>query len=266
MLDLIWDAIVFGPQPARSQAQVALKKNLTQLLKLADFQHPSQNPARLRAQQVQQIDTLLSLFDELHAKAVMDLDFFYDSDPAAKLHEEVLLAYPGYRAIVFYRFAHELWKLKIPLLPRLISEVAHSQTGIDIHPGAQIQTPFFIDHGTGVVIGETTQIGKRVKIYQGVTLGATVVRKSESHQKRHPTIEDDVVLYAGSCILGGTTVIGRSSVIGGNVWLTQSVKPYSVVSVQSKIKVRSLKPPHSQVKKANKKAKKTKKIKKGKLK
>ncbi|MGK0288717.1 MAG: serine O-acetyltransferase [bacterium] len=159
-----------------------------------------------------------------------DVHAAYDGDPAAKYHEEVIVSYPGIRAISYHRIAHEFYKRDIPLLPRLISEFAHMETGIDIHPGAQIGESFFIDHGTGVVIGETCEIGKNVTLYQMVTLGAVSFKKNENGDiikgiKRHPTIEDDVILYAGCTILGGNTVIGKGSVIGGNVWITQSVEP-----------------------------------------
>lgn len=163
---------------------------------------------------------------------VLDLDALaaLQGDPAAYSKEEVILTYPGFYAICIHRLAHTLYKLDIPLLPRLMSEYAHEKTGIDIHPGAQIAESFFIDHGTGVVIGETALIGKNVKIYQGVTLGALSVKKKLQSVKRHPTIEDDVVIYANSTILGGETVIGKGSVIGGNTWIVQSVEPSSVIT------------------------------------
>jgi serine O-acetyltransferase len=175
------------------------------------------------------------VYNELLKDAQAILSF----DPAARSIEEVVVAYPGFYAIAVSRLAHELYLLKIPILPRIISEYAHSQTGIDIHPGATIGSAFFIDHGTGVVIGETTIIGNNVKIYQGVTLGALQVRKEEAHLKRHPTIEDNVVIYSGTTILGGKTVIGRDSIIGGNVWLTESVPASSFVYHKSEIKVRT---------------------------
>ncbi|MGD9101474.1 MAG: serine acetyltransferase, partial [Anaerolineae bacterium] len=142
---------------------------------------------------------------------------------------EVIVAYPGLTAISTHRLAHFLYQREVPLLPRIMNEYVHHQTGIDIHPGATIGDSFFIDHGTGVVVGETTVIGAHVKIYQGVTLGALSVKKSLARKKRHPTIEDRVVIYAGATILGGDTVIGRDSVIGGNVWLIHSVPPGSRV-------------------------------------
>lgn len=152
-----------------------------------------------------------------------------EGDPAAQSIEEVILSYPGFFAVVAYRIAHALYLRKVPLLPRLLTEYAHQKTGIDIHPGAQIGGSLFIDHGTGVVIGETTVIGHNVKIYQGVTLGALRVDREHRTKKRHPTIEDNVVIYAGATILGGETTIGRNSVIGGNVWITRSIPAWSRV-------------------------------------
>jgi serine O-acetyltransferase len=164
-----------------------------------------------------------------------DAELFTESDPASAGHDEVILCYPGFYAIMVYRFANAIHALGIPILPRLLSEHAHSRTGIDIHPGATIGRHFYIDHGTGIVIGETTVIGDGVKMYQGVTLGATFVKKDLQGTKRHPTIEDGVILYAGCTILGGGTVIGRGSVIGGNVWLTESVEPGTKVFYRSEI-------------------------------
>jgi len=173
-----------------------------------------------------------AFFNSLH-EAFIDLideaECYLKFDPAAYSIEEVILCYPGFYAITVYRLSHLLYSLGIPLLPRIISEHAHSRTGIDIHPGATIGKRLFIDHGTGIVIGETTMIGENVKIYQGVTLGALHVEKGMTNTKRHPTIEDNVIIYAGSTILGGKTVIGHDTVIGGNVWLTSSVEPHTVV-------------------------------------
>lgn len=152
-----------------------------------------------------------------------DVEAAFVGDPAAKSREEIILAYPGVEAIAIHRVAHEIWNRGIPLLPRMMSEIIHGKTGIDIHPGAKIGEYFFIDHATGIVIGETTEIGRHVKIYQGVTLGALSVAKDEANLKRHPSIEDRVTIYAGATILGGKTVIGADSIIGGNVWLTSSV-------------------------------------------
>jgi serine O-acetyltransferase len=162
-----------------------------------------------------------------------DVEAAFDGDPAAKSYAEIVTAYPSVAAVATYRVAHELHALGIPLVPRVMSETAHARTGIDIHPGANIGRRFFIDHGTGVVIGETADIGDRVVIYQGVTLGALAPRKGQALRgvKRHPTLEDDVTIYAGATILGGETVIGRGSVIGGNVWLTHSIPPCSKVQI-----------------------------------
>jgi len=172
-------------------------------------------------------------------KLNQDAKCLYQHDPAANSVEEVILAYPGFFAIAVYRLSHEFQKNNMPLVPRMMSEYAHRLTGIDIHPGATIGSPFFIDHGTGVVIGESAVIRNHVKIYQGVTLGALQVSKDMKDTKRHPTVEDDVTIYAGSTILGGDTVIGAHSTIGGNVWLTQSVPPNSLVYQTSEIKLKS---------------------------
>jgi serine O-acetyltransferase len=181
----------------------------------------------------------ISKIPEVHDKLWLDADAIYKGDPASESIDEVILAYPGFMAIAIYRLAHELYKLRVPIIPRIFTEHAHQITGIDIHPGAEIDSPFFIDHGTGIVIGETTKIGKNVKIYQGVTLGALSVDKSLSKVKRHPTIEDDVIIYSQSVILGGNTVIGKGCIIGGNSWLTQSVPPNSIVYSKMEMKVRS---------------------------
>lgn len=167
----------------------------------------------------------ISKLTEIRSKLLLDVVAAQVGDPAASSMEEIILSYPGLKAVMIYRIAHQFYKMGIPLIPRMMGEYAHSETGIDIHPGATIGDSFFIDHGTGVVIGETTIIGDRVKIYQGVTLGALSVKKEEANTKRHPTIEDDVTIYAGATILGGETVVGRSSVIGGNVWIIKSVLP-----------------------------------------
>lgn len=164
-----------------------------------------------------------------------DIDAMYEGDPAARDREEIIRAYPGFYAISAYRIAHQLFLLGVKTVPRLITEHAHSKTGIDIHPKAVIGEHFFIDHGTGIVIGETTIIGDHVKIYQGVTLGALSVRKEDAETKRHPTIEDHVVIYSGATILGGHTVIGQGSIIGGNVWLTKSVPPGSKIYYKAKM-------------------------------
>ncbi|WP_426482739.1 serine O-acetyltransferase EpsC [Chryseobacterium sp. R2ACT005] len=179
-------------------------------------------------------ESLPGLYDQL----VLDAKSIVEFDPAADSLEEVYLAYPGFFATYVYRISHQLWTQEVKILPRVISEYAHSKTGIDIHPGAAIGKSFFIDHGTGIVIGETTVIGNNVKIYQGVTLGALNVSKEKAHQKRHPNIEDDVIIYSGATILGGETTIGRESIIGGNVWITQDVPANSLVYHKSEIKIK----------------------------
>jgi serine O-acetyltransferase len=192
-----------------------------------------------RSQQLpgHQIDEITSAFFEalpvLRHTLLKDVNAMYEGDPAARNRHEVIRTYPGFVAIAAYRIAHSLHRLQVEGLPRAITEYAHSKTGIDIHPGATIGENFCIDHGTGIVIGETTFIGSHVKIYQGVTLGALSVDKADALVKRHPTIEDHVVIYAGATILGGDTVVGHHSIIGGNVWLTRSVPPHSKIYYQS---------------------------------
>jgi serine O-acetyltransferase len=168
-----------------------------------------------------------------------DIAAILAGDPAAESEDEVVLAYPGFLATAVHRFSHELYRLRVPVFPRVVSEWSHRETGIDIHPGATIGREFAIDHGTGVVIGETSIIGDRVRIYQGVTLGALAVSKRLAHTKRHPTIGNDVVIYANATILGGSTIVGDGSIIGGNVWLTSSVPPRSVVQFSSRVERRA---------------------------
>ena len=184
-------------------------------------------------------DIFFEKFAEIYRSLENDAQYIFENDPAAQSVEEVMFSYPGFFAIAVYRLSHELFKSKIPLIPRIWTEYAHSKTGIDIHPGAEIGENFFIDHGTGIVIGETTVIGKKVKIYQGVTLGALSVTKDLQDQKRHPTIEDHVVIYANATILGGETIIGENSLIGGNVWITESVPPNSVVFHKGQVTVKN---------------------------
>lgn len=192
----------------------------------------------VKEQTTQFFDALPSV----HEALLLDADAVLQFDPAATSLDEVLIAYPGFYATAVYRISHQLRNQGLPLLPRIFSEHAHSKTGIDINPGAVIGPSFFIDHGTGIVIGETSHIGSRVKIYQGVTLGAMNVSKELASTKRHPTIEDDVVIYSGATILGGETVVGKSSIIGGNVWLTYSVPPHSIVYHKSEMRVRDKNP------------------------
>lgn len=210
-----------------------LKRDLIQLIKLLNGQTPPN---------VEEIsDAFINKLPQIHSMLWADAEFIYQGDPAAESIDEVILAYPGFMAIVIYRIAHELYLLKVPIIPRILTEHAHQITGIDIHPGATIGSPFFIDHGTGIVIGETTIIGKNVKLYQGVTLGALSVDKSLAQTKRHPTIEDDVVIYSQAVILGGDTVIGNNSIVGGNSWVTQSIPPNSIVYNKSEVRVRRTK-------------------------
>jgi len=178
----------------------------------------------------------LHALPEMREMLAKDIRAAYEGDPAASGFDEIIFSYPGLFAITVYRIAHRLHGMKIPLIPRIMSEYAHSRTGIDIHPGARIGESFFIDHGTGVVIGETTDIGNHVRIYQGVTLGALSLSRDECvalrNTKRHPTIEDDVIIYANATVLGGGTVIGARSVIGGNVWITNSIMPDTEVFIR----------------------------------
>lgn len=174
---------------------------------------------------------------ELYRKMNTDITATLDGDPAAQSEFEIIRTYPGFLAVSLYRIAHQLLRSGIPLIPRVLTEYAHSATGIDIHPGAVIGEFLFIDHGTGIVIGETTVIGDHVKLYQGVTLGALSVEKFMANTKRHPTIGNHVIIYSGATILGGDTFIGEHSIIGGNVWLTKSVQPHSTVYHQSAMKV-----------------------------
>lgn len=175
----------------------------------------------------------------IYSNTMLDAKAILAFDPAAHSLDEVLHVYPGFYAIAIHRISHFLWQHDLSFVSRLFSERAHSKTGIDIHPGAQIGQSFAIDHGTGIVIGETAVIGDRVKMYQGVTLGALSVVKENASKKRHPSIEDDVIIYGHATILGGTTVVGRESVIGGNVWVTNSVPAFSVVFHKSEIKIKS---------------------------
>ncbi|WP_225414334.1 serine O-acetyltransferase EpsC [Stigmatella hybrida] len=216
--------------PAIRRDVMGVEANLVRLLALLRPLYPGTEesvPQRFMAE-------LPDIYDWLR----QDADAIFEADPAARNVDEVILTYPGFYAIAIFRVAHALHQLGFPLLPRLLTEFAHQRTGVDIHPGATIGRRFVIDHGTGVVIGETTVIGERVKVYQGVTLGALVVQKSLANSKRHPTLEDDVVVYANATILGGDTIVGRGSIIAGNAWLTQSVPPQSVVSRRTEVRQR----------------------------
>ena len=180
------------------------------------------------------IEIFYSKIPKIYDSLQKDAQAILDTDPAADCISEIINSYPGFLAIAFYRISNSISNLEINMLPRIISEYAHSKTGIDIHPNAKIGVPFMIDHGTGIVIGETCIIGKNVSIYQGVTLGALQVEKSMEEKKRHPTVEDNVVIYANATILGGSTIIGNNSVIGGNTFITKSVNPFSMVMQANK--------------------------------
>ncbi len=239
-------ALFMGFYSTRSLSQATLKSSMREHLVPAfealveQIQRAMRYEARLGRGEDHEAgwaeEVVLRLFRELpRLRALLNTDVVaaYDGDPAAKSIEEIVFSYPAVRAITAHRIAHQLHLSGVPMLPRIISEHAHSETGIDIHAGARIGERFFIDHGTGVVIGETAEIGRNVKIYQGVTLGALSTRRSPQTRagaravmsKRHPTIQDDVTIYSGATILGGETVIGAGSVIGGNTWLTRSVPP-----------------------------------------
>ncbi len=223
--------VYITPEDVVAKVQL-LKRDLIQLLISLNGNKP-----------LDDVDTIADAFigriPSIHSNLWKDAEAIYSGDPAAENIDEVILAYPGFMAILIYRISHELYLLKVPIIPRIISEHAHQITGIDIHPGATIGSPFFIDHGTGIVIGETSLIGKNVKIYQGVTLGALSVDKSLAQTKRHPTIEDNVIIYSQAVILGGNTVIGKNSVVGGNAWVTQSIPADSVVYNKSEVRVKT---------------------------
>ena len=244
-----------APRPLRALAEEFAGRVLALLF--PQFAHPlrlgvagvdeeaAQIDALLRAAitpMVHDVESVVATFlDQLpgvRAALLLDAEAILAGDPAAESLEEVIVAYPGFLATAVHRVAHELYRLGVPVFPRLLSEWSHRETGIDIHPGAVLGASFAIDHGTGVVIGETSIIGDRVRLYQGVTLGAHAVSKKLAHQKRHPTIGNDVVVYANATILGGTTVIGGGSIIGGNVWMTSSVPPRSVVQFSSRVEQR----------------------------
>ncbi|HOS58059.1 MAG TPA: serine acetyltransferase [Bacteroidales bacterium] len=206
------------------------------------YQVIKENIAKLLSHEeaTSKLDTLIKKIPRIKENLLLDAQAFVDNDPAAKSIEEVIFTYPGFFALTVHRIAHELYRLNVPIIPRLLSEYAHKQTGIDIHPGAKIGNSLFLDHGTGIVIGETCVIGNNVKIYQNVTLGALHVVKNNPAIQRHPTVEDNVIIYAGATILGGKTIIGNNSIIGGNVWLTQSVLPHSLVYYSSEMKFRHI--------------------------
>ena len=208
-------------------------------LKLQLEQILYRNPVKSDHEVEHVADLFFSELEAIHQLLEKDVLAIFEGDPAARSETEVIRTYPGFFAIAAHRIAHSLYSFGVRLIPRMISEFAHSKTGIDIHPGAQIGESFCIDHGTGIVIGETTVIGKWVKLYQGVTLGALSVSKLDAEVKRHPTIGDHSIIYAGATILGGKTEIGAYSIIGGNVWLTQSVPANSKIYYQAQMSTTS---------------------------
>lgn len=215
---------------------IAFRLNKQIAIALRYGQNPDEEKLIATKEEAQKITLqFLQKIPEIREFLATDVDAVFDGDPAAESADEIIFAYPGLYAITIFRFAHVLYQLKVPVIPRIMTEIAHSKTGIDINPGANIGKYFMIDHGTGIVIGETTEIGEHVKVYQGVTLGAlsTSGGRKLFNKKRHPTIEDYVTIYSGASILGGDTVIGRGSVIGGNVFLTKSVAPDTKVSVKN---------------------------------
>lgn len=213
--------IIFSDQDDFTAHMEDIERQLIQILDCSLKESP------LKSTEV--ADKFFKQLHNIQSTLDKDIEAIYQGDPAAQSKEEVIRCYPGIRAIAAYRIAHFFHQLQVPILPRMITECAHSQTGIDIHPGAEIDAPFCIDHGTGVVIGATAKIGPHVKIYQGVTLGGLSVKKEDANKKRHPTIEEKVIIYAGATILGGDTVIGANCTIGGNTFITKSVDPNTIV-------------------------------------
>lgn len=233
VIDILYHNILFPICKAGCQPTAACLKEVHDIL----FTNISNLTDIDRAESI--VDSFIRALPQLKEQLYNEAFTYLKNDPAAQNVEEVIVAYPGFFALSVHRISHLLYKLQTPIIPRLFSEHAHSKVGIDIHPGATIGKHFYIDHGTGIVIGETCIIGNNVKIYQGVTLGALFVDKKLKDTKRHPSIEDNVVIYAGATILGGTTTIGHDSTIGGNVWLTQSVVPYSIVFNHSQFRIKN---------------------------
>lgn len=230
LLETLFPEIAMRTFRSKKELSIHLQK-----LELTLDELLTRNPMGSKPDLVETAQHFFRQLPDIHASIWQDIRATYEGDPAAKSISEIIRTYPGFYAIAAYRIAHALHLLGVKIIPRIITEHAHSRTGIDIHPGARIGMHFCIDHGTGVVIGETTVIGDRVKIYQGVTLGALSVDKQDAEIKRHPTIQDDVVIYAGATILGGDTVIGAGTIVGGNVWITKSLPPNSKVYYQVKM-------------------------------
>ena len=238
-IDKLFD-FLFLPKTVRHKQASDLEKEFESLKSHFSSLVYDVIPDGVKAQTI--ADQFFEAIPKLYASLIADANTILKFDPAAVSVEEVIVAYPGFYATAIYRLSHLLWDLGVKIIPRIFTEYAHGKTGIDIHPGASIGNSFFIDHGTGIVIGETTIIGNNVKIYQGVTLGALNVSKDKASTKRHPTIEDNVIIYSGATILGGDTIIGHDSVIGGNVWLTYSVLPNSIVYHKSEVAVKDKNP------------------------
>ncbi len=223
---------LFDTETAVEERLDELEKLFEQLVDMACWKH--EKPCSSIWQ------SYMELLPEILEKLHLDAEAFVNNDPAANSIEEVYLAYPGFYAIAIYRLSHELYKFGLPLVPRLMTEYAHRLSGTEINPGATIGASFFIDHATGTIIGETTVIKDNVKIYQGVTLGALSVKREFRNTKRHPTVEDNVIIYANATILGGDTVIGAGSVVGGNVWITSSVPKNSIISSTRETKIKTV--------------------------
>ncbi|NBV41529.1 serine acetyltransferase [bacterium] len=214
----------------------AMEIMITEIAKSLTWQARETGTALNQDPRVMARQVVDAFFDEIPALRTLlkkDIIATYAGDPAATTEAEIILAYPGFHATTVYRIAHFLFQRDVPLIPRMMTEISHNETGIDIHPGAKIGESFCIDHGTGIVIGETSEIGNNVKLYQGVTLGALSIPKTKSKKKRHPTLGDNIVVYAETTILGGDTTIGSDSVIGGNVWITQSIPANSKIYLSS---------------------------------
>lgn len=232
LVRLIFPEQAVNPIKSYPEIEQAFEQVRTDLLFLLDNTHACKDcDHNLIA------NAFMDFIPELHRLLTTDISAMLLGDPAANSEFEIIRSYPGFYAISFYRIANKLFRLNTPVIPRILTEYAHSKTGIDIHPGATIGENLYIDHGTGLVIGETAIIGNQVKLYQGITLGALSVEKDMAGTKRHPTVEDNVVIYSGATILGGETVIGKNSIIGGNVWLTKSVPADSIVYHLSSVQV-----------------------------
>ena len=234
---LHFDSLTYSIGQKVLKIETTLKEEVKKSLRWYHNQQKDTDKSEIKNQVEKESAEIAKQFIEfipnLRKTLLMDCQAIYDGDPAAISEPEIILAYPGFQTITIYRIAHFLYKKKVPLIPRIMTEISHSSYGVDIHPGAQIGNYFCIDHGTGIVIGETAVLGDHVKLYQGVTIGALSVPKGKSKSKRHPTIEDNVTIYARTTILGGDTIIGKNSIIGGNVWLIKSVPENSKIYLKS---------------------------------